>query len=223
MRGHPKHTEINHHTIRLVIGLIAIYLAAITKILAGPPPIDSISEAYHYGGWARDFFVGCLFAIGAFLLAYNGRSTFEMVIAKIAAVSSVGVALFPCVCDDNYTPSYPALHVISSVLMFSILAIFCYRFFKRAYDKGHTHARVRAVIYALCGLMIVLAMIAIAADFALDHSLSEKITGFVFYGEATALMSFGVAWLVASRILPVITRMNERVSLSPFSSNPNED
>ena len=35
---------------------------------------------------------------------------------------------------------------------------------------------------------------------------------FTFYGETTALVAFGVSWLTASRVLPLITRQDERFS-----------
>ena len=83
---------------KLIVGVIAMSLAFLTNFFASSN-ILSISAAYHEGGWSQNFFVGFLFAISAFLLAYNGESRSEMILSKVAAVAALGVALFPCECD----------------------------------------------------------------------------------------------------------------------------
>ena len=82
---------------KLIVGVIAMSLAFLTNFFASSN-ISSISAAYHEGGWSQNFFVGFLFAISAFLLAYNGESRSEMILSKVAAVAALGVALFPCEC-----------------------------------------------------------------------------------------------------------------------------
>lgn len=77
----PKREEINSHTIKFIIGAIAILLATIVSWL-NDPPLTSISQSYTTGGLSRNIFVGFLFAIAAFLFAYNGKSTYEMLLSK---------------------------------------------------------------------------------------------------------------------------------------------
>jgi hypothetical protein len=60
----------DYHTIRLLIGLIALTLPLVVSIRAAMIT-DSISWSYHTD--ARDFFVGLLFVIGAFLMSYKGH------------------------------------------------------------------------------------------------------------------------------------------------------
>ncbi len=210
----PTRVEIDHHTIRLIIGVIAISLATLTSFFS-QTPLESISASYHEEGWSSNIFVGFLFAISAFLLAYNGRSVFEMVISKIAAVSTLGVAMFPCSCG-GHQEIIPNVHYISAIIMFLILVAFCYSFFRRAHGKGHTQAVIRAYIYATCGITILLAISVIGLDLVLDGVISSRISRLTFYCEAVALVAFGIAWLTASRILPLITSKNERLSISPF-------
>jgi hypothetical protein len=213
MLASPERPEIDHHTIKLVVGLIALTLASLTSFFA-QSPILSISASYYEGGWSLNIFVGFLFAISAFLLAYNGQSTREMVFSKLAAFAAVGVAMFPCKCGDH-TEIIPNVHGISAATMFLILAFFCYEFFKRARDKGHPQARLRAYIYAVCGITIVAAILALAIDHVSNGLISSRIARLAFYGERTALIAFGISWLTASRTLPVITSEEER--FSPFS------
>ena len=217
MTSKPTRVEIDHHTIKLIIGVIAISLATLTSIFS-ETPLESISASYHEEGWSSIIFIGFLFAISAFLIAYHGRSAFELVISKIAAVSALGVAMFPCSCG-GHQEIIPHVHYISATVMFLILVAFCYSFFKRARGKGHTQAVFRAYIYAICGITILVSIAVIGLDFVLDEAISSRISRLTFYCEAVALVAFGIAWLTASRILPLITRKDERLSISPFRRN----
>ena len=206
----PQREEIDHHTIKLLIGVIALSLATLTSYFAGGT-ITSVSAAYYEGGWAQSILVGFLFAIAAFLLAYNGLSTREMVLSKIAAVAALGVALFPCKCG-NREQIIPYVHAVSATTMFVVLAYFCYVFYRRARQKGYAQANARAFIYAVCGVVIIISIVVIAFDALSGGLLSAQVARLVFYGERAALMAFGVSWLTASRVLPLLSREDERFS-----------
>lgn len=210
----PKRPEIDHRTIKLVVGVIAISLPGLTSYFS-TDAIASISESYYEGGWSQSIFIGFLFAIAAFLLAYNGMSRPEMILSKVAAAAGLGVALYPCKCV-THVERIPYVHGISAAVMFLILAYFCYGFFRRAREKRHAQANARAGIYAVCGVAILLAIVALGIDNLLDGRLTTLIPRFTFYGEATGLIAFGVSWLTASRVLPGITREDER--FSPFTA-----
>ncbi len=207
-------SEIDHHTIKLVVGVMTLSLASLTNFFADIP-IQSISASYHEGGWSRDIFVGFLFAVSAFLVAYNGHSSREMVLSKIAAVAALGVALFPCECE-NYEQIIPGVHGTSAAVMFVILAVFCYGFYHRALGKGHPQAKLRAYIYAVCGITIVVSILVLAIDNLLNDVISSRIVRLTFYGECAGLVAFGVSWLTASRALPLIT--SEEEWLPPFGN-----
>jgi len=208
MLSSPLHPEIDHRTIKLIVGVIALSLGNLTSFFSGTA-IASISESYYMGGWAQSTLVGFLFAIAAFLLAYNGLSLSEMVLSKIASVAALGVALFPCRCG-NHVEIILYVHAASAAALFGILAYFCLVFRRRAMAKGHVQAKARAVVYALCGGAILLSILTIAADGLLDGTLSAEMPRLAFYAERTALIAFGVSWLIASRVLPFITREDER-------------
>lgn len=216
MRLSFKQHEIDHHVLKLIVGVIALSLASITEFLS-TNSIDSISASYHEGGWARDFLVGCLFAISAFLFAYNGEEAAEMVLSKIAGVAALGVALFPCRCGVH-DEILPYVHYAAAAVMFVVLACLCWFFYKRARAKGHREAKWRSWVYAACGIAIMLVVAVLGLDFFTGEALSAKCDRLVFYGERAGLVAFGISWLVASRVLPVITAKGERVSLLPISA-----
>ncbi|MDP2716437.1 hypothetical protein [Rheinheimera sp.] len=100
--------DINYKALRLIVGSIAISIAIVTTIMFGLHNSKfmiptSISVTYHLG--ARDFFVGSLFAVGSFLIAYNGFSKTEKVLAKIAGILAIFVAVFPTTLNLNWIDS----------------------------------------------------------------------------------------------------------------------
>lgn len=215
MKASFKPHEIDHHTLRLIVGLSAIFLASLTVLLAGQP-LASISDAYHQGGWARDVLVGILFAIASFLVAYNGESGTEMLLSKLAAVAALGVALFPCDCGTGQE-ILPYVHYVSAAVLFAVLAWFCLLFYRRARGKGHREALWRSWLYGLCRAVIVSVLLVLAFDHFAGGPFSSMVPRLVFYGEQAALIAFGVSWLVASRVLPGITAPRERISVLPVA------
>lgn len=65
-----KDLVFDQHAIRLMIGFIALLFPWVVTFIASRIT-DSISWSYHTG--ARDYFVGLLFVIGAFLMSYQGH------------------------------------------------------------------------------------------------------------------------------------------------------
>ena len=210
MLASPARPEVDHRTIKLVVGVVALSLATLTDLFA-KTPIASISASYYEGGWSQSIFIGFLFAISALLLSYNGLSRREMVLSKFASLAGLGIALFPCTCDIH-PPMVPFVHGASASVMFLILAYFCYLFYRRARSKGYPQARARSAIYILCGTAILCSIAALAVDRFAGGALSSALPRLTFYGEATGLVAFGISWLTASRVLPLITAPQERFS-----------
>jgi hypothetical protein len=218
----PVRPEIDEHVSKLIVGVIAVSLPALTYWFA-TSPLESISESYYHGGWSQSFLIGFLYAIAAFLLAYNGKSIKEMVASKCACVAALGVAMFPCQCG-THPEVVPYVHGASAALMFLTLAYFCYLFYDSAINKPRQRyplAKARAVIYAACGVALLI-FIAILAFDALSGNAYSTGNALVFYGEAGALVAFGISWLTASRTLPVITQKHERIPLRPGTPIPPE-
>jgi hypothetical protein len=225
--------EINHQTLKLLVGLIAISLGSVTNLFAHDP-LESISASYFEGGWSQTIFVGSLFAIAAFMLAYNGYSKPEMWLSKIAGVAAAGVAMFPCNCKGRTSSLggsvnsavcardealIPYVHFTSAAIMFTILVVFCWFFYNRAHekrDRGSVEAGRRMLIYQLCGVTIVVAMVAMGAD-ALAGSVIPRM---VWYGETAALIAFGASWLTAARVVPLLSKPEERPSAASRASVP---
>jgi hypothetical protein len=209
----PRRPEIDERTMKLIVGVIAIAMPVLTQALAFGE-LESISASYYEDGPSRVIFIGFLFAIAAFLLAYNGFWNSEMICSKVAALAALCVALFPCTC--GHVVQIPYVHYIAAGAMFAILVFFCYCFYKRALAKGHVQARARAGIYATCAAVMVIAMVVLALHAVGFVHGSPRI---VFWGECACLVAFGVSWLTSSKTVPAITAPQER--FSPFRAvNP---
>lgn len=206
----PKREEISHQTIKLIVGAIAILLPILTSAFSKEQQA-SISDYYHVGGTSGSIFIGFLFAIAAFLAAYNGLLHREMVLAKVAAVAALGVALFPSNFDGK-PADVPYVHYICAAVMFTILIIFCYEFRKRARAKGYPEAELRGSIYLVCGIAIVVAMFLMGLTSVLGDTIKKPFPRIIFYSEALGLLAFGISWLTASRVFPVVTQPQERFS-----------
>ena len=207
MLSSPAYPEINHRTIKLIVGLIALLLAGVTDFLTGGN-IESISASYHYGEhWPRNVFVGSLAALSALLVSYNGASRKEMILSKIAAVATLGVALFPCQCGDPANEIIRGVHAASAAVMFLILAYMCYLFYKEENDREHWQSNARKIIFAVCGLAIVAAIAYVTYGNIANWPSESR---FVFYGEQAGLIAFGISWLVSSDMLPVLTPSAEQ-------------
>jgi len=220
MLSEPKRAEIDHRTLKLLVGVIAVSLGSLTNLFASAP-LESISASYHEGGWSQSLFVGFLFAIAAFLLAYNGKSRSEMILSKVAAIAALGVAMFPCECGDR-KELIRYVHGVSAVVMFLILAYFNYLFFLRAKAKGHTEAVRREIVYAIGGLVILASILTLAVDYLIGGHLRSVIPRLTFYGETAALIAFGVSWLTASRTVPLLTSEQERFSPLQNGATPDD-
>jgi hypothetical protein len=213
--NNPLRPEIDHRTMKLIVGVIAILLPILTEwltVYAGDPPLTSISASYYEQGWPREIFIGFLFAIAAFLLAYNGLSWTEMALSKLGAIAALAVSSFPCRCGEH-NEIIPGVHLAAAATLFGVLACFCYIFMRRARDKKNPQATSRAVIYAICGVALLGAIVALGLYHFMNDQFKSDYPRVVFFGEATGLIAFGISWLTASRTLPILTRKEERFSL----------
>ena len=205
--GPPRRPEINQYAIKFIIGAIAFSLPIIEWFLTGHG-LTSISQSFWWPDpWPRNFFVGFLFAISALLLSYNGQTEVEMWLTKVASLAGFLIAMFPCACDPPETEIIPHLHEASAAVMFLVLAAFCYIFMRRAHAKGHREARWRSYIYAVSGAGTIVGFVLFAIY------LWSRKDPLLLYGEWAGLASFGVSWLTASHVLPVINRASEQRSL----------
>jgi hypothetical protein len=200
----------DYRALRLLMGIIAFALPIVVSVVS-TTVLASISASYHTE--SRDYFVGMLFVVAAFLWAYNGHTPAESAWSKIAAVAAVVVALFPTACDGCPTTAVSVTHYAAAAALFSILAYFCFVFF-RLRTKGIPGKKGRrSKIYFVCGLIMVACMlVALVANFVLMPE-TLKALRVTYWAEAIALGAFGVAWIVAGKYIPLFVDRDEALHL----------
>lgn len=204
---HPGRPEIDTHTMRLIVGVIAILMPILVLVFA-QTELESISAGYCATDNARNIFVGCLFAISAFFLSYNGHNRREMCLSKVAAIAAASIALFPCECASELGRFISGVHYVSAAVMFLILTYFCLAFNRRAKAKSSAESKRRAWIYGVCGLVMLLALSAMV--YGLTPDGVTRFPRIIFVAEQILLYAFGISWLVASQTLPYLASREER-------------
>lgn len=200
----------DYKALRLMLGIIAFTMPWVVTIIA-QSSLPSISASYFTE--ARDEFVGMLFVVGGLMLAYNGHTNREAWAAKIVAICALLIALFPTTKACGEMSQSAMIHGLAAVLMFLILAWFCFVPFRRnTKGKGGKKGR-RAKLYFTCGCVMIAAMaVGLIGKLALT---CQQVDSFdlIYWVEAIALGAFGVAWITAGKIIPALVDDQDALKL----------
>lgn len=193
--------QINHKTMRVVVGIIALALSPLVLMLSGTGEyLSSISSSY----WtdARDVFVGSLVAVGFFLSAYNGseeRRDLEYYLSKAACIFALCVALFPT--SGGVPPKWIAtiasvvglesihVHYGAAIALFVCLIVLMWFFSVRAMRK---EKKFRAYLYRAISVLMA---VGIVGFILAGNYLGLK--NHIFILECWGLSLFGLGWLIA--------------------------
>jgi hypothetical protein len=196
-----KHVEATYFSLRIGMAVIAF---AFPVLLAGGawigwhvPLQDSMSAYYYAGnGAVRDWFVGVLVAIGAFLYLYKGFSPAENYALNLAGIFAVGIAVVPMQWACRPACSPVSVHGVCAVLFFLCIAYVC---LFRASDTLALLSDPRKIrhyhrTYRTLGVVMVASPL---AAFVVSGLLGRSSSA-VFFIEAFAVWSFAAYWLAKS-------------------------
>jgi hypothetical protein len=213
----PRSTSTNpavlsYYTMRRMVGLIALALPfalAAGSILVAlftsghlPHPLLERSISDYYYSPMRDYYVGSLSAIAAFLACSRGYDLHDEITGYLAAVVTLGVACCPPFNPRgiHYTQLdfvFGITHTAFAALMYLMLSYICiFLFRKSSAKKPFTHRkRDRNRIYVASGLIMVACMIAMVGLTIRSIDERRHPSPWLFWCEALANCAFGVAWL----------------------------
>lgn len=181
------------------IGILLPFVLAIGKTLLDGPGILQSLSAYYYSDMGN-VFVGSLSAIGVFLWSYRGYDWRDILAGHLAAISAIGVALFPTAPSSGATSVQTfisGLHAGFAGAFFLILAYFAIFLFRQSSSAVPTQMKIiRNYVYLACGIVILICVTLVA----LSHLLPKDAPVFAlhptFYLESLAIVAFGISWFV---------------------------
>jgi hypothetical protein len=193
---------LSYLTLRKAVGWIALCLpfALIVPwwLIRGDGLPSSISGYYYTG--MRNLLVGSLCAIGMFNLCCRGYDRKDEAAGIFSALCAIGVAFCPLRPQGAATADQRIVgrfHIVFAILLFLTLAYFCLVLFRMtAANVVLTRNKIlRNRVYTVCGCVILasIVIIPVLGMFGVEHL---GPFGVMFCFETTALVAFGVAWLV---------------------------
>jgi hypothetical protein len=196
-----KHVEGTYFNLRIGMAAIAftfpVLLAVGAKIGWDISLQDTISAYYHAGnGAVRDWFVGVLVAIGAFLYLYKGFSRAENYALNLAGISAVGIVVFPGRWPCDRVCDAVSVHGAVAVLFFACIAYVCLFRASDTLALLADPAKIRRykAIYRTLGILLVGSPL---AAFVVS-SVLRRSSSAVFFIEAFAVWAFAAYWLAKS-------------------------
>jgi hypothetical protein len=223
--------QFNKYTLRCLLGVVAITLPFLEYFWITNKQITSISASFwwHDLVLARNIFVGFLFIVSSIALAYKGKR-YETWLARIICISAILVAMIPCECTTeknlyNCPTSretyWGTIHLYAAGILFLCLTLFCRVFRKntlkfrdRTNNKIHPHRRI--FIFNLCSIGMATSICLFIYYLVYkkdDLVILDYHIPVILVGEFIGLVSFGLSWLIASRVLPWFSSNEEREKL----------
>jgi hypothetical protein len=211
MTATEQNAIFDYRALRLLMGVIAFSLPFATSIVSSQP-LASISASYYTEG--HDIFIGMLCIISTLLWAYNGHSVPEKVASKIASIATLLVVIFPTNCYGCGVDIKSIIHYGAAATVFGILIYFCLGPFRDGKKGVKGKKGLRANIYLICGSVMIICMLIAAITQFMKPADQVQASTITYWTETFALISFGVAWIVAGKVIPWLTEKDERLKLS---------
>jgi hypothetical protein len=188
-----------YFTLRLGIVILSLVLPAVmygySLITHGRLVEGSISAFYSAdGGAMRNWFVGILWAVGAFLLLYKGFSRLEDWLLNFAGVFMVLTAMTPCNCAVGEGPK-SAPHLVYAVLFFACMSAVCLFCARNTITllPPNRRAQFKSAYYILAILLFVMPLSAVTTAYLFG---AQDYRTFIL--ETVAIYVFVIYWCAKS-------------------------
>jgi len=191
------HVFKTYFSLRIGIAIMALafpFLLLLGGLSIGVPWQNSMSAYYHASSGdssMRNWFVGILFGVAAFLILYRGYRPLENWLLNLGGVFAVGVAIFPMAwkCASNCKWSLHGFCAVAFFLCLAAVCLFCSRDTLQLIKDPKRRKRYQGIYSALGLMMVVLATTAFAPS---------KVT---FCIECAGIVAFSAYWLTKSKEL----------------------
>ncbi len=218
----PNDTWLSYLLLRKAVGGIGVALPFV--LLIGNQlmrhGVQASMSGYYYTPM-RNIFVGALWALGVFLVTYDGWDRPDRIITNIAGGGAIGVSLFPTTPANHPSARQMVigdLHLTFACVTFVMLALMSLRFAKRVatpasprslaervkYALGFTPKgdsvapRWEIITYRVSGVVIVVCILLI-------YPGSKVYSESLLVLETIMLVAFGTAWVLKGSTLSAKT------------------
>lgn len=207
-------------SLRKGLGVLGLALPIVLLMVSGLSPTITLQRslsAYYYVPHLRDLLVGVLWAIGAFLVFYQGYRTVprafqtlpqwisrHMTDTKLTTLAGIGAlitAILPTceVQDACGSKLMAAAHLAGSVTFLGTLAVLSIWAFTESDTppKDWDAAKIWSNrIYTTCGWTILACLVAAGIVLWMHIKTVGPFTQPVFWLESIAIWAFGISWLI---------------------------
>jgi len=175
------------------IGILIPFTMMLGMFLIFNGKAIQISISHYYYTGMRDVLVGAICAIALFMFFYRGYDKWDDWAGNLTGFFAIGVAWFPTA-EAGPNNWIGLVHFICARLFFLTLAGISLFLFTRKGSNPTRRKVTRNKIYLICGLVIIICLIAIQIYFNFIRDDKSK-SSFVFWAETVALIAFGLSWL----------------------------
>jgi hypothetical protein len=190
----------NHLLVRRLVGLtlafIPLYLGGLGYVTTGQ--LQPSLSAYAHTPLAA-WFIGLLFAAGAFLTTYRGYDALDRRTSAWAAAACFATAVFPTAPDGALLGDTVAgvLHGLAAFVLFVCMARFSWRLFPYSWVAGDDFATLQKLkrnkVYKACGVAVMACAVGVLVCSVFNWGDTYRA---VFWLEAILLSAAGFSWYV---------------------------
>ena len=195
--------------------LLYVFLLIISKHVE---VLDSIS--HYYFTRSNVIFIIVVSLMAVFLLIYKGKEPIEFYLSSLAGIAALLLLLFPTdsiigKCEDfcntvsisfvSDNPTRSIFHyVCAGIFLGSLAYMSLFVFTRYNVNDGKTEKkRKRNIIYRVCGILMILALIVIlfAGGLSLIPPDIYNQYNITFWMETLAIEAFGFSWIVKGKMI----------------------
>ena len=199
--------NVSYLFLRRAIGLIGALLPIAVPlgyaVSTGRWVLLASVSSYYYSDM-RNVFVGSLCAVGVFLVCYRYRR-WDDLFATLAGACAIGVALCPTqpANASRMATTVGVFHIVFAALFLVSMALICWFLFTLSdvpVGRRTSAKNARNLLYRVCAVLIVVFTALAAVSSLASQSFDDTIHP-LFWCEALATFSFGLAWFVKGETL----------------------
>ena len=226
-------------SLRKGLGILGLALPAVLAAVTALSPAITLQRslsAYYYIPHLRDLLVGVLWAIGAFLVFYQGyrsvprafqklprwisRHMTDTKLTTLAGVGALVTAILPTceiqeACGSKLIAGAHLAGAVTFLGTLAVLSIWAFTESNTPRKDWDATKRWSNRIYTTCGWTILASLVAAGLALALHITAIGPFIQPVFWLESLAILAFGISWLVKGDAINALVSLIKKPPHTP--------